>query len=132
MSAVWADFVDARRRLVHEWREQGNTPAHIARRLVVAPELVEVILRQAIDPPQPGSVRAQRDEWKRRALAAENALHLVPSTAPPVPPPTLSELRALALDPHPAACGCQYWVDTPPESAGDQHNPHCEHAPKPA
>lgn len=132
MSAVWADYVDARRRLVHEWREQGNSPGHIARRLDVAPELVDLILRQTVDPPQPGSVRAERDEWKRRALAAEATIHVVRTTPPPVPPPTDSEVRSLTLDPHPAACGCQYWLDTPLESAGDKHNPHCQYAPKPA
>jgi len=129
-SASWADFVDARRRLVHEWRAHGEEPAHIARRLATAPELVALILRQPVDPPQPGSTRAQRDEWKRRALAAEAQLQGGATPDPAVPPPTESEFRSLALHPDPECCGCQYWVDTPLPTIGVEHNPHCEHAKK--
>lgn len=124
-ASAWADYVDARRQLIHQWHGDQVRPSDIAIRLALDVPLIEHILAQAPDP-MPGSSRYQALALARRVEDLEQELHRVRSTAPPVPTPAESELRSLALHPHPARCGCQYWSGTP--RPGDAHNPHCEHA----
>jgi hypothetical protein len=125
----WADYIDARAQLVHQWRSEGASIEDIVSRLEVDAERVENWLRS--EPlPFPGSSRAQLAEWKERAAALEQELHAVGATHTPTPPPPIdSELRALAPHPDPELCGCQYWTDAP--ASGTRHDPRCEHAAKP-
>lgn len=122
-STAWADYVDSRRRLIHEWRDQGWTLDDIAHRLTLAEGQLESILEQAVEPPFPGSSRYQLIEWKRRANALEAEVHAAGGV--PSEPPKESEFRALAMHPDPELCGCQYWTDHPRPG---QHHPGCQHA----
>lgn len=122
---AWVDYIDARRRMIHEWHEQGVSAEDIMIRLELDADQVETILRQPADP-FPGSSRAQVREWRARASALEAELHAV--GAVPSTPPTESGFHALALHPDPECCGCQYWTDRPRLG---QHHPLCEHAPRP-
>jgi len=121
---AWVDYVDARRRLIHEWAGQDVGAEDIAIRLALETEQVADIIAQPADPPFPGSARHQVLEWKARVAALESELHAV-GAIPSEPPPIESQFRALALHPDPECCGCQYWVDHPREGV---HHAHCEYA----
>jgi hypothetical protein len=125
---AWVDYVDARRRLLHEWHEQGVSAEDMAVRIELWTEQIEAILAQPTEPPFPGSARFQLEEWKRRVAELEAELYAAGAT-PSNPPPVESQFRALKLHPDPECCGCQYWTDHPRPG---QHHPQCEHAPRPA
>jgi hypothetical protein len=121
---AWLDYLDARRRMVHEWREQGVAPADIAVRLEVDTEHVERIVGQLVDPPLPGCSREVAARLARRVADLERELHGAPTPPPERPTtPSESEFRALRLHPDPEVCGCQYWRDATP----GKHHPRCEH-----
>lgn len=120
---AWVDYVDARRRLIHEWHAQGVTDEEIAIRIELDVERVASIVGQPADPPFPGSARHQVLEWKRRVAELESELYAVGAT--PSTPPLESEFRALRLHPDPECCGCQFWTDHPRPGT---HHPQCEHA----
>lgn len=122
---AWLDYVDARRRLVHEWHEQGVDVDAICFRIEQTPEQITAIISQCPDP-LPGTARWQVRELRRRVLALEQELHAMQVVT--IPPPTESEMRALKPHPDPECCGCQYWVDT--RQPAVLHNPRCEHAGK--
>lgn len=119
----WLDYIDARRRMIHEWAEQRIGAADIAIRLEVDVEHVEKILGQPVDPPLPGCSREVAARLARRVADLERELHRSASGAERAP--VESEFRALKLHPDPELCGCQYWRDTTP---GLAHNGRCEHA----
>lgn len=125
VTTAWLDYLDARRRMVHEWHEQNISAADIAVRLEVDVERVEQIVEELIDPAVPGSSRDVAARLTRRVADLEGELH---RAVPPERPPSESEFRALASHPDPELCGCQYWGDS--TAAGGHHNPRCEHAPK--
>lgn len=128
---AWADYVDARQQLVHQWRREGASVEDIVGWLEVDEARVQKWLATAPEP-FPGSVRAQLGEWKLRAEKLEAALHAA-HTEPPPPSsagraPIESEMRALRLDPHVELCGCQYWTD----AIEGAHHARCIYAPKAA
>lgn len=120
---AWPDYVDARRRLIHEWKEQGVSDEDICIRIQLEVEQIAVIAQQPTDPPFPGSSRYQLLEWRQRAAALEAEVHA--AGAVPSEPPKESGFHALALHPDPECCGCQYWTDHPRPG---EHHPRCEHA----
>lgn len=121
--SAWPDYVDARRRLVHEWREQGWSVDDIAGKLEVFPWQVDQLLQEPLDPPFPGSSRHQVIEWRKRINALEAEIYA--AGAVPSEPPKESEFRALTAHADPELCGCQYWTDHPKPG---RHHPKCEHA----
>lgn len=121
---AWVDYVDARRRLLHEWQEQGVAHDEMAVRIELDEQRVANILVQPADPPFPGSARHQVLEWKRRCAELEAELHAV-GAVPSEPPPLESMFRSLRLHPDAEVCGCQYWTEHPRIG---QHHPQCEHA----
>lgn len=125
---AWADYVDARQQLVHQWRREGASVEDMIGWLEVDAARVERWLSTAPEP-FPGSVRAQLAEWKARAEALETALHATHTEPPPSSgrAPVESEMRALRLDPHVELCGCQYWT----AAVEGEHHPRCIHAPRP-
>lgn len=123
--SAWADYVDARQQLVHQWRCEGVSIEDIVLRLEVDSERVETWLRT--EPlPFPGSSRAQLEEWKRRGAALESEVYAAGGV--PSEPPKESEMRSLKLHPDPECCGCQYWTDRP---LFGEHHELCEHREKP-
>jgi hypothetical protein len=137
---AWLDYLDARRRMIHEWREQGIEPGDIAIRLEVDVDRVDEILEQLVEPPLPGCSRDVAARLRRRVAELERELHReVPAadrppgmrhTVPWLPVPRepradASEFGALELHPDPERCGCQYWHDT---IIAGEHNPRCAHA----
>jgi hypothetical protein len=124
--SAWADYLDGRLQVIHQWKGEGASIEEISVRLEVDPERIEIALRT--EPvPYPGSSRAQLAEWRARAERLELALQRSsPSEPPPgTRAPVESEMRALRMHPTPELCGCQYWADAAPDGA---HNPRCIHA----
>lgn len=121
---AWVDYVDARRRLIHEWHRQDVSAEDIAVRIAIEPEQVQAIITQSAEPPFPGSARHQVLEWKKRCSDLEAELQAV-GAVPSEPPPVESMFRSLALHPDPECCGCQYWVEHPRPG---EHHEQCEHA----
>ena len=134
--SAWADWVDARGQLVHQWRSEGASVEEIVSRLDVDAERVESWLR-APPLPFPGSSRAQLDEWKARVAALEAEAY-APGCAPPRPSDgsteavsVPSEMRSLRMHPDPECCGCQYWATTTSPGSPARHHVGCIHAVKP-
>ena len=125
---AWADYVDGRQQIIHQWRGEGASTEQIAARLGVETDLVEHWLKTGALP-YPGSSRAQLAEWRGRAERLELALQRSsPSEPPPgTRAPIESEMRALRMHPTPELCGCQYWSDAAPDG---EHHPRCMHAPR--
>lgn len=121
---AWVDYVDARRRLLHEWAEQGVSREDMAVRIELDDERIAAILSQAPDPPFPGSARYQVLEWRKRCADLETELQAA-GAVPSEPPPVESMFRSLRLHPDPELCGCQYWTEHPRPG---EHHPQCEHA----
>jgi len=98
---AWLDYIDARRRLIHEWHGQGIDPVDIAFRFELDFERVSRIIREPTDPPLPGSARAVAAELRRRVAALERALHARDSEPPPPRGgvPTTSQIRSLLSNP---------------------------------
>jgi hypothetical protein len=129
-SKAWADYVDARQRLIHGWLAEGLTALRISDRFVVPPDLVERLALSPPDPPVPGSSRDQLLGWQRRCALLEREAHAAQPT-PHLPPPQLpsavplySEVRGLLPHLDPLRCGCQHWTDPPPVG---QHHWQCVH-----
>lgn len=120
--SAWADYVDGRRQVIHQWKNEGASTEEILVRLELDAELVEQCLR-AEATPFPGSSRWQLNAWRARCAALEAEVHA--AGAVPSEPPKESGFHALALHPDPECCGCQYWTDHPRPG---QHHPRCEHA----
>lgn len=122
---AWVDYVDARRRLVHEWKEQGVCDDDIAIRLELEPVQIEAIGQQPTEPPFPGSSRYQLIEWQRRVRELEAELHA--AAAGVSKGPSESQFRALLPHADAECCGCQYWSDHPRPG---EHHPNCDQAPR--
>lgn len=129
-SSAWADYLDARLRLVREWDDAGHSPIEIAERLTPSAVDIVKLLETPTEPPIPGCsrdrVRFLTDRIERLTTELANRGEVF-STLPPQMP-THSQIRSLALDPDPAACGCQYWVERPRPG---EHHPECAHFPRP-
>jgi hypothetical protein len=98
---AYADWVDARVAIVHEWRGHGMSVANIARRLTPDADFVRALLKTP-PLPVPGSSRALVLELRQRVADLEHALLVAEPHAPPTPrrePPRESDVRELA--PHP-------------------------------
>ena len=121
---AWADYVDGRAQLIHQWHREGASVEDILVRLELDAPIVEQVLRNP-PLPFPGSARAQVAAWRDRCQALEQEIHAAGGT--PSDPPKESGIHALALHPDPECCGCQYWTDHPKPG---EHHPLCEHAPK--
>lgn len=126
VTTAWLDYIDARRRMIHEWHEQNISAVDIAIRIELDVESVERIIGQLIDPPLPGCAREVVARLERRVADLEREVHR--SAPPPDRAPVESEYRSLRLHGAVELCGCQYWHDTP--CPGVAHNPRCDHAPK--
>jgi len=129
----WLDYVDARRRMIHEWYSQGIEAFDMALRFEIDVEHVERIIRQPADPPLPGTARAQVIELRKRVAELERELHRRDSLPPPPPGivPTTSQIRALLSNPDPALCGCAFFKpDAETGVASDEHHPECPFAGK--
>jgi hypothetical protein len=121
---AWPDYLDARRRLVHEWGEQGVGAEDIALRLEVDTEHVERILRQPLEP-TPGTARALVVELRMRIVDLEQALHDRRAVISTRPPPVASDIRGLLAHVEPALCGCQHWVERDGMTTPDAHDARC-------
>jgi DNA-binding transcriptional MerR regulator len=126
---AWLDYLDARRRMAHEWRDAGVSAEDIAIRFEVEPDHVERILQQRTDP-LPGTSRALVAELRARVAELEQELHGSAEPRPSLPAPVLSDVRSLLAHIDPALCGCQHWVTRDPTTAPDQHDPRCVFAPE--
>jgi DNA-binding transcriptional MerR regulator len=126
---AWLDYIDARRRMVHEWSAQGVNAEDISVRLEVDPEHVERIRSQSTEP-LPGTARATVRELRTRISELEQQLHGSRDTPPVPPPPVTSDVRSLLAHIDPALCGCQHWVTRDPSVAPDQHDPRCVFSPE--
>jgi len=129
-ASAWADYLDARLRLIHEWGDEGLTSIRISERLCVDAVDCERILQTPTEPPLPGCSRDLVRTWRERAARLEAMVIEAEGRASTMPPeqPVYSQIQAIKRDPDPAICGCQYWHERP--RAGE-HHPHCEHFPKP-
>lgn len=129
-SSAWADFLDARLRLVHEWTDEGLSSVAIALRLTPDAQQITLISMTPTEPPIPGCSRDRVAMLTDRCQRLEAELNqrgagfstLPPSEAPP------SCIRALTLHPDAKLCGCQYWHERPRPG---EHHPQCAHFPKP-
>lgn len=91
--SAWADFVDARVRLVHELAAEGHTLEAIRIRLSVADcRAVQQLLDTPMDPAIPGCSRNLAELWKERAQALERELLGV---EPPPTAPAVTDIREL-------------------------------------
>lgn len=126
--SAWADFLDARLRLVHEWAGDGLTFDEMVERLTPDADQLALVLLTPTIPPLPGCVRDRAHALQQRVAELERELHAKPE--PPAPPgePRVTQVRALMSDPDPEQCGCQYWTDRPPNH---QHHRECSYAPPP-
>ncbi len=122
---AWADYLDARLRLVHEWAGEGLSFVEMARRLTPDPHDLALLMLTATIPPQPGSSRDQLISARIRLDRAERQLTERAEPLPRRPHPPNSQVRALLLDPDPNICGCQHWTNHP---RNGEHHPHCAHA----
>jgi hypothetical protein len=129
---AWLDYIDARRRLIHEWHAQGIDPVDIAFRFELDLERVSRIIRERVDPPLPGTARAVAAELRERVARLERALHGRESESPLRRCiPTVSQIQALLSNPDPAICGCQFLKqEQDPVIASDEHHVDCPFAPK--
>jgi len=93
-SSAWADFLDARLRLVHEWTDEGLSPVSIALRLTPDAQQVVLISMTATEPPIPGCSRDRVAQLTDRIERLEAELHSR-STVPPEPAPLHSQVRAI-------------------------------------
>lgn len=123
-ASAWADYLDARGRLVHAWAGEGLPWREMVERLTPTESELEGDA-QAPDDALPGSSRDLVAVWQARAEALEEELHSG-RAAPTLPlrAPVLSEVRGLLPHSDPLRCGCQHWTDPPP--AG-QHHAQCVH-----
>ncbi len=132
MSTTWADYLDARLRLVHEWAGEGVSFDTMAQRLTPDPHQLALLLLTPTTPPLPGSSRDRMRSWQMRAERLQRELiAMMARVAPPDPqpdPPRITQVRALLSDPDPDRCGCRYWTDDPPAHA---HHTECSQAPPP-
>jgi hypothetical protein len=126
----WLDYVDARRRMIHEWHERGVDAVDITFRFVIGVDYVTTILHQPIDPPFYGTSRALVAELRGRVSDLERLLHKRDSQPPERPVPTASLIRSLLSNPNPALCGCQYFAPADGVIVPDEHHPDCVFAVK--
>ena len=132
-ASAWADYLDARTRLVHQWTAEGLAFAVMVQRLT--PLATDLAVEGPSDPPLPGSSRAQLGAWRARAGDLETELRERDSPAPETDRSQrdaevlrASHVRALMSHPDPAQCGCQYW--SPPPALGT-HHPRCAYPDEP-
>lgn len=126
-NSAWADYLDARLRLVHEWAGDGLPWEDMVDRLTPERHQLMLLLLTPLTP-APGTSRDQVIQLRLRVERLEHALRAAQEAPPPrVAPPTHSELRALLCQPDPDQCGCQYWADKPTPG---QHHAQCAYAPK--
>jgi hypothetical protein len=96
-SSAWADFLDARLRLVHEWTDEGLSPVSIALRLAPDAQQIVLISMTATEPPIPGCSRDRVAQLTDRIARLEAELHARP-TVPPDRGPVHSEVRGILGD----------------------------------
>lgn len=129
-ASPWADYLDARLRLVRKWADEGHSPVAIALRL--APGAVDVIkmLETPTEPPIPGCSRDLARTWRDRAERYRSELDARGADVTTLPPdhPLHSQIQALGMRENPDECGCQYWVERPRPG---EHHPGCDYFPKP-
>jgi hypothetical protein len=124
-ASAWADYCDARARLIHEWMDDGRSSIDCVIGLQLDVEAVERIRATSTDPPIPGCSRDQLETWQRRCRVLEQRLLLPPETGSVRPlTPLQSEVRSLLPHVDALRCGCQHWTDPPP--AGTHHR-DCMH-----
>lgn len=125
----WLDYLDARRRLIHEWHALELDAVDIAFRFSVDREHVLRILQQRLDPPAPGTSRSLVAQLRQRVRDLERAIHQRDFQPARALPPR-SDIRSLLSNPDPALCGCQFWLQTDGMTVQDSHHPECIFAPK--
>lgn len=125
----WVDYIDARRRMIHEWAADGVCSDEISARLACSVEKVDSILSQSTDP-LPGCSRAVASELRERVAELERVVHRMRESPSYRPPPHVSDVRGLLSNPTPALCGCQYWTASDGITLRDAHHPSCVFAPK--
>jgi hypothetical protein len=93
---AFADFIEARRRLVKEYAAEGLAPEDILARVQLTIEHVEIISSAELDPPIPGCVWDVVRLQTERIMNLERELHgpSTPRVAPDVA--LLSDVRELA------------------------------------
>lgn len=128
-ASPWADYLDARLRLVHQWMDEGRSAIEIVEKLTPTAVTIETVSVTPVDPPYPGCSRAQAEQWKERCARLETLLASRGDAISAAPPsrPVLSQIQALTTSPDPGFCGCQFWTDLPRPG---EHHPECEHAPR--
>jgi hypothetical protein len=127
-ASAWADYLDARLRLVHEWMDQGRTAIACAVRFEVSAVDVEKARLIPTEPPMPGSSRHLAAIWADRCARLERIIaQSEGEPTPRLPAPAHSEVRGLLPHEDPLRCGCQHWTDPPPAGA---HHPQCVHGGK--
>lgn len=130
--SAWADYLDARLRLVHQWAGEGKSFDEMVERLTPDAHQLALLLLTPTMPPLPGSSRDRVRSWQERAERLQRELiAMMARIAPPEPQPPqprISQVRALLSDPDPARCGCQYWTDHP---TPHRHHTECSQAPPP-
>lgn len=127
-ASPWADYLDARLRLVHQWAGEGVSFEDMADRLAPDPEQLALILLTSTEPPLPGSARDRMIAWQLRAEQLQRELNARAQPEAQGQVPRHTQVRALLSDPDPDSCGCQYWTDQP---VLHQHHRECSHAPPP-
>jgi hypothetical protein len=91
--SAWADFIDARLRLVHELSAEGHSPEAIALRISVPDaRLVAQLLDTPTEPAIPGCSRHLACMWRDRAQALERELLGVDA---PAGAPVITDIREL-------------------------------------
>jgi hypothetical protein len=122
---AWVDYIDARRRMIHEWSANGASVDDICGRLALSVEKVESILVQLADPPLPGCSREVADKLRQRVAELERLVHRIRETPSSRPAPEVSDVRGLLSNPNPALCGCQYWSPSDGMTLCDRHHQSC-------
>lgn len=125
---AWLDYLDARRRLIHEWHAAGVSAEDAALRIEIDAAHAQRIIEQLADPPLPGSSRALVAELRQRVAALEAELARRDSMPPPsarIHVPSRSQIRALLSHADPAKCGCQFFADSDGTTTPETHHPEC-------
>lgn len=73
-ASAWADYLDARLRLVHEWRDEGHSPIATAERLTTDAARVLQLEQTPTEPPIPGCSRHLVAIWRDRCERLEAML----------------------------------------------------------
>lgn len=124
---AWLDYLDARRRLIHEWHAAGVSAEDAAVRIEIDAAHAQKIIEQLVDPPLPGSSRALVAELRKRIEELEAELHRRESLPPSerMHVPSRSQIRALLSNADPAKCGCQFFADSEAVTVPERHHPEC-------